>query len=66
MRFTQCPLSEAIRTVTENPARVLGLEKTKGAIALGYDADLVILEKDLSVNTTIVAGKIVYQRPAGT
>jgi len=65
MRFTQCPLSEAIRTVTENPARALGLEKTKGSIALGYDADLVVLEKDLSVNTTIVAGKIVYQRPAG-
>jgi N-acetylglucosamine-6-phosphate deacetylase len=66
MRFTQCPLSEAIRTVTQNPARVLGLEKTKGSIALGYDADLVILEKDLSVNTTLIAGKIVYQRPAGT
>ncbi|MGE5296048.1 MAG: N-acetylglucosamine-6-phosphate deacetylase [Solirubrobacterales bacterium] len=65
MRFTQCPLSEAIRTVTENPARALGLEKRKGSIALGYDADLVILEKDLSVNATIVAGKIVYQRPTG-
>jgi N-acetylglucosamine-6-phosphate deacetylase len=66
MRFTQCPLSEAIRTVTENPARALGLERTKGSIALGYDADLVILEKDLSINTTLVAGKIVYQRPVGT
>ncbi len=66
MRFTQCSLSEAIRTVTANPARALGLEKRKGSIALGYDADLVILEKDLSVNTTIVAGKIVYQRPPGT
>jgi N-acetylglucosamine-6-phosphate deacetylase len=66
MRFTRCPLSEAIRTVTENPARVLGLEKTKGRVALGYDADLVVLEQDLSVNTTIVDGKIVYQRPMGT
>ena len=64
MRFTQCSLSEAIRTVTANPAQVLGLEKKKGSIALGYDADLVILEKDLSVNTTLVAGKIVYQRSA--
>jgi N-acetylglucosamine-6-phosphate deacetylase len=65
MRFTQCSLSEAIRTVTANPAQALGLEKKKGSIALGYDADLVILEKDLSVNTTLVAGKIVYQRPTG-
>jgi hypothetical protein len=52
MRFTGCPLSEAIRTVTENPARVLGLDKRKGRVSLGYDADLVILENDLSVNTT--------------
>jgi N-acetylglucosamine-6-phosphate deacetylase len=66
MRFTGCPLSEAIRTVTENPARVLGLDQRKGRIALGYDADLVILENDLSVNTTLVGGRIVYQRPAGT
>lgn len=62
MRFTQCPLSAAIRTVTENPARVLGLAHKKGRIAPGYNADLVILEDDLSVRTTIVAGKIVYQR----
>ena len=62
IRFTECPLSTAIRTVTENPARVLGLGQTKGRIAPGYDADLVILEKDLSVRTTLVAGRVVYQR----
>lgn len=64
MRFTQCPLSEAIRTVTENPARVLGLAETKGRIAPGYDADLVVLEQDLSVRATIVGGKIVHQAEA--
>ncbi|MEN6578605.1 MAG: N-acetylglucosamine-6-phosphate deacetylase [Phycisphaerales bacterium] len=62
IRFTQCPLSVAIRTITENPARVLGLAQKKGRIAPGYDADLAILEKDLSVQTTIVAGKIVYRQ----
>jgi N-acetylglucosamine-6-phosphate deacetylase len=62
IRFTRCPLSAAIRTVTETPARVLGLERTKGRIAPGYDADLVLLEEDLSVRTTLVAGRTVYQR----
>ncbi len=61
IRFTHCPLSTAIRTVTENPARVLGLGHKKGRLAPGYDADLVILEKDLSVRATMVAGRIVYQ-----
>jgi N-acetylglucosamine-6-phosphate deacetylase len=62
VRFTQCPLAAAIRTVTENPARVLGLGHKKGRIAPGCDADLVILENDLSVQRTLVAGKTVYHR----
>jgi N-acetylglucosamine-6-phosphate deacetylase len=59
--FTGCGLTTAIQTVTENPARVLGLADSKGAIRPGYDADLVLLEEDLSVHTTIVAGKVVYE-----
>ena len=35
MSFTGCPLAAAIRTVTENPARLLGLEDKKGTIAPG-------------------------------
>lgn len=62
MTFTDCPLDIAIKTVTENPARILGIDKRKGAIAPGKDADLVLLEHDHSVHATIVGGKIVYQR----
>jgi len=61
MNFTNCPLDVAIKTVTENPAKLLGLDDKKGAIAPGKDADLVLLERDCSVHTTIVAGKIVFQ-----
>ncbi len=62
MGFTGCPVDVAIKTVTENPARLLGLEDRKGSIAPGYDADLVLLDDDFSVHTTIVAGKIVFQK----
>lgn len=62
MAFTGCPLAAAIRTVTENPARLLGLEDRKGTIAPGKDADLVLLEEDLSVSTTIVGGKTVFEK----
>jgi N-acetylglucosamine-6-phosphate deacetylase len=61
MQFTHCPRSVAIRTVTENAARVLHMSERKGSIAPGKDADLVILDDDLSVHTTIVAGRIAYQ-----
>jgi len=60
--FTGCPLDVAIKTVTQNPAGILGLEGKKGAIVPGKDADLVLLDHDHSVHTTIVAGKIVFQK----
>ena len=60
--FTGCPLDVAIKTVTQNPAELLGLEDRKGTIAPGKDADLVLLDHDCSVHTTIVAGKIVFPK----
>jgi N-acetylglucosamine-6-phosphate deacetylase len=60
--FTDCPLDVAIKTVTQNPAGLLGLEDKKGSIAPGKDADLVLLDPDCSVHTTIVAGKIVFSK----
>lgn len=58
--FTGCGLDVAVKTVTENPAKVLGLADRKGTIAVGKDADLVLLDENLSVHTTIVGGKIVF------
>lgn len=59
--FTDCPFDVAIRTATENPAKLLGLEDKKGSITPGKDADLILLEADFSVHATIVAGRIVFQ-----
>ncbi len=60
--FTGCGLDIAVKTVTENPAKVLGLADRKGTIAVGKDADLVLLDDDLSVHATIVSGKIVFEK----
>jgi len=62
MAFTDCPLDVAIKTVTQNPAGILGIEDKKGTIAPGKDADLILLDHDRSVHTTFVAGKIVFQK----
>jgi N-acetylglucosamine-6-phosphate deacetylase len=60
--FTNCPLEIAIRMATQNPARLLRLENKKGSIAVGKDADLILLDDNLSVHRTIVAGKIVFRK----
>jgi len=49
-------LVDAIRMMTENPARVLGLS-TKGNIKVGYDADLIIFDDDIRISSVYVAGQ---------
>lgn len=63
MRFTGCSLSTAIDTVTKNAAEILGLANAKGSISKDKDADLVLLDDDLSVHATLVGGRVVYQNP---
>ena len=59
--LTDLSVSEAVGMITQNPARILGLT-SKGVLVPGMDADLVIFDDRISVNTTIVNGKIVYSR----
>jgi len=61
MLFTRCSRAQAVATVTENPARLLGIYHRKGSIAEGKDGDVVILENDCSVFATVVAGTVVYR-----
>ena len=58
--YTNCTLAEALSTVTTIPAQLLGLEQQKGVIAPDFDADLLLLDEQLNVQTTIVNGKVVF------
>lgn len=60
MEINNIPLYEAVQMASTNPARILGLE-TKGLIKEGFDADLTVLDENLNVIMTIVAGEILYR-----
>ena len=62
MRHTGVGFADALKTITVNPARILGLDDRIGSIRTGKQADLVVLEPDLQVALTMTAGRIVYQR----
>jgi len=49
------PLEVALKVITSNVASILKL-KAKGRIQVGYDADLVILNNDYSINDVIARG----------
>ena len=50
------PLVDALRAATENPARALGIDGTRGRIAPGCVADLVLLDDKLEVSRVILRG----------
>ena len=56
------PLTDAIRMITSTPARILGLLETKGTIAPGKDADLVIFDSNINISFTMVNGKPIYNK----
>jgi N-acetylglucosamine-6-phosphate deacetylase len=50
------PLPSALRMVTANPARQIGVGARKGALAPGADADLVFLDDKLEVSGVMTRG----------
>jgi N-acetylglucosamine-6-phosphate deacetylase len=50
------PLEHALAMLTLNPARVLGLERRKGVLAPGADADLLLLDPELRVRGVMSRG----------
>jgi N-acetylglucosamine-6-phosphate deacetylase len=58
-------LSEAATVCATTPARALGLQGF-GVIAPGAVADLVVLDRDLRVIQTWVAGTLAYEAPSKT
>lgn len=51
------PFNYAINSCTVNPARCIGVADRKGAIGVGMDADLAVLEQDYNVRQTYCMGK---------
>ncbi|GAB6174798.1 beta-aspartyl-peptidase [Paradesulfitobacterium aromaticivorans] len=54
------PLEAGLRVLTSNVATVLRLSR-KGMIKVGYDADLVLLDEELQVNTVWAKGKLMVK-----
>lgn len=55
-------IPEAVKMITQNPARVLGIDETKGSLSVGKDADLTVFDADIVIQYTIVGGEIIYTK----
>jgi N-acetylglucosamine-6-phosphate deacetylase len=55
-KFAKLKLQHAIQMASLNPARVLGIDKRKGSLTIGADADVAVFSPTGQVIRTIVGG----------
>ncbi len=61
VKWLDMGLVQASKLVSLHPAQVLGLGNKKGLLKEGYDADFVVLDGELGVLQTWIAGKCCYK-----
>lgn len=67
MKYGGVPEEEALKMITLNPAKQLGIDKRTGSVETGKDADLVIWSEHpfspyTRVETTMIEGEVYFDR----
>jgi N-acetylglucosamine-6-phosphate deacetylase len=60
VRLAEVPLIDAVKMASLTPAKIIKLDDTKGSLTVDKDADVVIFDEGINVDTTIVNGNVVY------
>jgi len=61
VELVHVPLAAAIRMATLTPARIVGVDRQKGSLEPGKDADLIVIDPEIRVCLAMVRGRIVHQ-----
>lgn len=56
------PLEEAVRMASQVPAESIGLDEEVGKIAPGRAADFIVIDEDITLVETYMAGQSVYRK----
>ncbi len=60
-RIAGCSISEAVRMMSGNPARIMGVYGSKGSLESGKDADIVVFDENININKTIIGGRVIFE-----
>ncbi len=64
MAATGEPLERIWQATSLNAARNVGVSNRKGSLEIGKDADLILVDKHINVQLTMVEGRVVYREHA--
>lgn len=53
------PIYDAVKMASTTPARVIGIDKQKGYIKEGYDADILLFDDNINIKNVMVMGKFI-------
>lgn len=57
---TNCPIEFALEAASMHPAECLGITDRKGTLNYGSDADFILLDDDMEIHSTWIAGECVF------
>lgn len=60
LKNTDLEIYEAVALASINPAKLINVDKKKGSIKIGKDADIVIFDQEFKISLSISEGKIIY------
>lgn len=61
VKVLEVSMEEASIMASKNPARITGVLDQKGTIEIGKDADILVLDSDLSLEMTVCEGVVSYR-----
>lgn len=61
LTLAEVSLLDTITMASITPARIMKVQDQKGSLEIGKDADIVIFDKDINIQMTMVEGRITYQ-----
>jgi N-acetylglucosamine-6-phosphate deacetylase len=65
VQLAEVPLAEAVKMMSHTPARIMGVDRQKGSIAAGKDADLVAFDDNIDVSLVMVRGEVAWRSASG-
>lgn len=58
VQLADVPLADAVRMMTSTPAAIMKVSGTKGSLATGKDADILLFDAEINIDTVIINGEI--------